>query len=61
MMRNIIEKISEIQSMIEREVEWPLTDHYQSSEVNPTLRQINAGLLKLQIMAEQIENQKNNL
>ena len=54
-MKDVIEKISEIQSMIEREVEWPLTDHYETSEVNPTLRQINAGLLQLQIMAEQIK------
>jgi len=54
-MKDLIEKISEIQSMIEREVEWPLTDYYKSSEVNPTLCQINAGLLRLQIMAEQIK------
>ena len=54
-MKDLIEKISEIQSMIEREVEWPLTDYYESNEVNPTLCQINAGLLRLQIMAEQIK------
>ena len=54
-MKDVIEKISEIQSMIEREVEWPLIDHYETSEVNPTLRQINAGLLQLQIMADQIK------
>ena len=50
----IIEKISEIQSLIEREVEWPLTDDVENSEINPTLCQINAGLLKLQIIAENI-------
>jgi RNA-binding protein YlmH len=52
--QEIIEKISEIQSMIEREVEWPMTDYIEPSEINPTLRQINAGLLHLQIIAENI-------
>ena len=54
-MNELIEKISEIQSMIEREVEWPLTDHIDKKEINPTLCKINAGLLHLQIIAENIE------
>lgn len=51
----IIEKISELQSLLEREVEWSLTDYVESSEINPALRQINAGMLQLQIIAEEIE------
>ena len=54
-MKDVIEKISEIQSMIEREVEWPLTDYVELKEITPTLRQIHAGLLRLQIIADNIE------
>ena len=53
--KEIIEKISELQSLLEREVEWSLTDYVESSEINPALRQINAGMLQLQIIAEEIE------
>ena len=56
--REIIEKISELQSLLEREVEWSLTDYVESKEINPTLRQINAGMLHLQIIAEQIETNR---
>ena len=52
--QEIIEKISEIQSMIEREVEWPMTDYIDPVVINLPLRQINAGLLRLQIIAENI-------
>ena len=52
--QEIIEKISEIQSIIEREVEWPMTDYIDKKEINPVLCKINAGLLELQIIAENI-------
>ena len=52
----IIEKISELQSLLEREDEWSLTDYVESRDINPALRQLNAGMLQLQIIAEEIEN-----
>ena len=54
-MKEVIEKISEIQSIIEREVEWPLTDYVELKEIAPMLCKINANLGMLQIVAEQIE------
>jgi hypothetical protein len=54
-MKEVIEKISEIQSIIEREVEWPLTDYVELTEIAPMLRVINANLMKLQLVAEEIE------
>jgi len=48
----VIENISEIQSMLERKVEWLLNEHLSRDELNPVLRVINAKLLELQLMAE---------
>ena len=57
-MEQLIDRISEIQRMIEREVEWPLTDHVSGDVVNPHLRVINANLMMLQGIAEQIEKEQ---
>lgn len=54
-MKEVIEKISEIQSIIEREVEWPLTDHVELKEIAPMLCKINANLGMLQIVAENVK------
>jgi hypothetical protein len=54
-MENVVETIKEIQSRLEREVEWPLTDHIDSITVREHLRVINANLMMLQIYAEQVE------
>ena len=54
-MKEVIEKISEIQSIIEREVEWPLTDHVELKEITPMLCKINANLGMLQIVAENVK------
>ena len=54
-MKDVIEKISEIQRLIEREVEWPLTDYVELKEIAPMLCKINANLGRLQIVAENIE------
>ena len=54
-MENVVETIKEIQSRLEREVEWPLTDHLDSITVREHLRVINANLMMLQIYAEQVE------
>ena len=54
-MKEVIEKISEIQSIIEREVEWPLTDYVELKEIAPMLCKINANLGMLQIVAENVK------
>jgi len=54
-MQNVVETIQEIQSRLEREVEWPLTDHIDSATVHEHMRVINANLMMLQIYAEQVE------
>ena len=54
-MKDVIEKISEIQSIIEREIEWPLTDHVELKEIAPMLCKINANLGMLQIVAENVK------
>jgi len=59
-MNEVIEKISEIQSILEREVEWPLTDYIDKKEINPILCQINAGLLNLQIVADNVKQLEEN-
>jgi hypothetical protein len=53
-MKEVIEKISEIQSIIEREIEWPLTDHIDLKEIAPMLCKINANLGMLQCVAQEI-------
>ena len=53
-MEKVIETISEIQSMLEREVEWPLTDYIPANTVNEHLRVINANLMMLQLLAQQV-------
>jgi len=58
LMKDVIEKISEIQSIIEREVEWPLTDHVELKEIAPILCKINANLVLLQLVAQEVA-QKN--
>ena len=54
-MKDVIEKISEIQSIIEREIEWPLTDYVELKEIAPMLCKINANLGMLQIVAENVK------
>ena len=53
-MEKVIETISEIQSMLEREVEWSLTDYIPANTVNEHLRVINANLMMLQLLAQQV-------
>ena len=54
-MQDVIETISELQSRLEREVEWPLTDYVDSATVNQHLRVINANLMMLQQLAQEVE------
>lgn len=55
-MQQVIETISELQSRLEREVEWPLTDHIDPATVNQHLRVINANLMRLSLLAKQVDN-----
>jgi hypothetical protein len=54
-MKDVVETIETIESMLEREVEWPLTDHYEKSEIQPLLREIYANLMVLKLNAEEVE------
>jgi len=51
---NVIEKIEEIQSILERDVEWPLTDYIDKKEIAPFLTEIYANLMILKLNAENI-------
>ena len=55
-MDTVVETISEIQSQLEREVEWPLTDHIDSRTVCEHLRVINANLMMLQLLAQTVKD-----
>ena len=54
-MEQVVETIQEISSRLEREVEWPLTDHIDPTTVKEHLRVIYANLTMLQMYAEQVE------
>ena len=54
-MEQVVETIQEISSRLEREVEWPLTDHIDPATVREHLRVIYANLQMLEKYAEQIE------
>ena len=54
-MEQVVETIQEISSRLEREVEWPLTDHIDPTTVKEHLRVIYANLQMLEKYAEQIE------
>jgi len=54
-MQNVVETIQEIQSRLEREVEWPLTDHYNSTTVYEHMRVINASLMELRYLAYRVK------
>ena len=54
-MEQVVETIQEISSRLEREVEWPLTDHIDPVTVKEHLRVIYANLQMLEKYAEQIE------
>lgn len=57
-MENVIETIAELQSRLEREIEWPLTDHVTLAEISPMLQSINDNLTKLQTVAENIQTEE---
>ena len=54
-MQNVVGTIREIQSRLEREVEWPLTDHIDSATVHKHLRVINASLRELRYLAYRVK------
>jgi len=54
-MQNVVETIREIQSRLEREVEWPLTDHIDSATVHKHMRVINASLMELRYLSYRVK------
>ena len=53
-MENTIEAIEEMKSMLERQVEWPLSDVLKKEEFMPLITEIYANLQVLQLNAELI-------
>jgi hypothetical protein len=56
-MKEVIEKIAEIESMLERDIEWSLTDYVEKKEISPYLTQAYEGLMGLKIVADKIETE----
>jgi len=54
-MQNVVVTIQEIQSRLEREVEWPLTDHIDSATVHKHMRVINASLMELRYLSYRVK------
>ena len=54
-MKDVIETIETIESMLEREIEWPLTDYVEKKDIQPLLSEIYANLMVLKLNAENIE------
>jgi hypothetical protein len=54
-MKDVIETIETIESMLEREIEWPLTDYLDKKDIQPLLSEIYANLMVLKLNAENIE------
>lgn len=53
-MNEVINTIEEIESMLERKVEWPLTDVLEKKDVQPLLTEIYANLMILKLNAEEL-------
>ena len=53
-MNEVINTIEEIESMLERKVEWPLTDALEKKDVKPLLTEIYANLMILKLNAEEL-------
>jgi len=53
-MKDVIDTIETIESMLEREVEWPMTDYIDKKEIAPLLQEIYANLMVLKLNAENI-------
>lgn len=54
-MKEVIEAIDDVQTILEREVEWPLTDYLDSTVVRMPLSIIYSQLKILQEYAEENE------
>ena len=56
-MKEVFEAIEEIETMLERKVEWGLTDYVEKREIDPYLTQAYKGLMGLKIMAEDVKRE----
>lgn len=53
-MNDVVNTIEEIESMLERKVEWPLTDVIDKEDISPVLKEIYANLMILKLNAEEL-------
>ena len=49
--KEVIESLHEVERIIERKVEWPMTDHFELKDVYPHLSQIEDAISSLLDMA----------
>ena len=52
----ILETIAELQRMVEREIEWKLTDELTTSEVHSILNPVTFGLDQVAKRVEEMDN-----
>ena len=52
-MNEVITTIEEIESMLERKIEWPMTDYIEKKDIEPILHEIYANLMILKLNAEE--------
>ena len=52
-MDSVLESIEQIQRLLEREVEWPLTDAHDAQRVRKHVHEINTQLNFLKLIAQQ--------
>jgi len=53
-MNEVVTTIEEIESMLERQVEWPLTDVLEKKDVQPLLSEVYAILNVLKLNVEEL-------
>ena len=53
--KEVIESLYEVESIIERKVEWPMTDHFELKDVYPHLSKIQDAIRSLLYMAYEKE------
>jgi len=57
--KEVIESLYEAEKVIERQVEWPMTDHFDLIDVYPHLSKIQDAISSLLDMAHEKESENN--
>ena len=57
-MKEVIDAIEEIETMLERQVEWVLTDYIEKKDIQPLLREIYLNLMVMKVTAYNIPEEQ---